>query len=250
MRFFNRLGVKILDKESKYIIKRLDVNKDGKVTISDLNIFFPQSKESEMIWQETLSSQAFDNTKLHNINIKASFLNSKENFPKDYLKEVHKISNDLNFVSPIKSNLNRNSKFNNTSNNNNNNNNNNKNKNNMTQLNNSTYSTHSNHNLNKENNKNPYFNNMTNILNEELIIKYFVDIINKDSEIDRARQELSLKPDFNFVDAFKFFENPKNKGVLDCNDIKRGYKCFGMRPNNDQILLIFQRYSKNKNYLE
>ena len=202
MRFFKKCGMNnIKDYEAKNIIKRLDVDKDGKVSLGDFKVFFPISKKNEKAWQESLTS----NTILENKSIDYGGIEKNKSFLDSYIKDLR--DKNIFIHESTESNFNKYNPF-----------------------------------KNQQKQKNSF--------SEELLINYFIDIINKESDLDRIRVELALRPDFNFVDAFKIFENTRHRGMLDCEDIKRGYKCFGMNCNNDQILLIFQRYSKNKNYLE
>ena len=227
MRFFKQCNVIIQEKEALNIIKRMDVDKDGKVSLVDFKIFFPLSRDNKRIWQESLYST------LNKI--------TNENYDK-YMKSAKTIDDSIKLsTSQIPTNPQSYNRKNNIS----------------------IQSLKPKEKVNNENLKSMY-ESLDNFhfdelrkefepkdpLNEEIFIEYLLDIVNMENQVDRVKVEISLKPDYNFIDAFTFFENQNNKGKLNSNDCKNGYNCFGMNPNNEQILLLFQRYAKNKDYLE
>ena len=82
------------------------------------------------------------------------------------------------------------------------------------------------------------FNEYDNIINT---LKKFT-LIEKDLEI--AKQDLALKPDFNLNDFFKVLDNQDN-GALTSSDIEKGIKLFDICPTEEELRLIVNKCDKD-----
>ena len=85
---------------------------------------------------------------------------------------------------------------------------------------------------------------------EKNFIKYLKEIIKSEREIEFARRDLMRQNDFNAEDAFRLFE-VEDTNVVTKKDLKFGLKLLGLKPTNDQIKIIFNKYDLDgNNYLE
>ena len=75
------------------------------------------------------------------------------------------------------------------------------------------------------------------------VAKVFKDTIFLERELESAKIELTLKPDFNLVDGFKMLDT-SNKGHLTSSDlIDSLVNILGVREvTNDDIYLLLRRY--------
>ena len=73
--------------------------------------------------------------------------------------------------------------------------------------------------------------------------KVFKDTIFLERELESAKIELTLKPDFNLVDGFKMMDTT-NKGYLTSSDLVDSLvNTLGVREvTNDDIYLLLRRY--------
>ncbi len=65
-----------------------------------------------------------------------------------------------------------------------------------------------------------------------------------DKELERAKEELSLRSDFNTVDAFNVFD-PMRKGHIVFYDLKDMYNQCGQFPAVEDLELVMQRYDRD-----
>ena len=66
-----------------------------------------------------------------------------------------------------------------------------------------------------------------------------------ESQIESAKINLALNPDFNCEDAFRIFEL-NGRGFLDQNDLKCGLNAIGVFPTDYQIRLLIKRFDLEK----
>ena len=71
----------------------------------------------------------------------------------------------------------------------------------------------------------------------------FRKFIKMDKEIETAKQDLSLRPDFNLLDTFRVFDQA-DRGYIMQADIKRVFNGIGLYAKNYELELFVIRYSK------
>ena len=82
--------------------------------------------------------------------------------------------------------------------------------------------------------------------NEKIFIKYLKVLIKSEKEIEFAKRDLMRQPDFNGEDAFRLFEK-QGTGVVTKDDLIFGLKLLGIKPTNNQITIIFNKYDLEEN---
>ena len=79
--------------------------------------------------------------------------------------------------------------------------------------------------------------------------RQFNDFLRKlmlaESQIESAKINLALNPDFNCEDAFRLFEF-NGRGFLDANDLKCGLNCIGVYPTDHEVRLLMKRFDLQK----
>lgn len=82
---------------------------------------------------------------------------------------------------------------------------------------------------------------------EEVFINYIREMIILENNIESNKNEVSLKSDFNMEDVFRIFEK-YNKGYISEYDFKDGLNSyFGLFPLSDEISTLYKRYDTEKN---
>jgi len=76
------------------------------------------------------------------------------------------------------------------------------------------------------------------------LIKIFREIITMEREVEFAKQDLSLRNDFNPFDAYRFFDR-KGKGLITVPEIEQGFADLGLHPSREDIFLFIRRFDKN-----
>lgn len=64
-------------------------------------------------------------------------------------------------------------------------------------------------------------------------------------ELEDAKINLAIKPDFNLFDAFKIFDLNSN-GYVSQGEMKNALNDLGVYASYDEIDLLFKRYDKNR----
>lgn len=77
------------------------------------------------------------------------------------------------------------------------------------------------------------------------ISHFFKKIVFLEREIERLKQDLALRPDFNLLDFFALFDG-EEKGYLTNSEIKDMFKNIGCLMTKEQVLLILERYDRKK----
>ena len=99
-------------------------------------------------------------------------------------------------------------------------------------------------------NNNPNFLHKSHveIINEQekIFLQYLKALIQSEREIEFAKRDLMRQKDFNAEDAFRLFE-VEGTGVVTKKDLIYGLKLLGIKPTNNQITIIFNRYDLNGN---
>ena len=84
---------------------------------------------------------------------------------------------------------------------------------------------------------------------EKEIIECFKEEISISCELEDLKTELSLKPDFNLIDAFRMFDI-MDRGAVDLSSIEDFLNEFPLKIDRDQIYLLIRHYShKQDNFL-
>lgn len=63
--------------------------------------------------------------------------------------------------------------------------------------------------------------------------------------LERAKVDLSLRTDFNLIDAFRIFDT-EGKGWISPQEIKQGLEIFNYFANAEDITYFFSRYDKDE----
>ena len=76
------------------------------------------------------------------------------------------------------------------------------------------------------------------------IVDFFKKIIILEREIERIKQDLALRPDFNLMDFFSIFDK-NEKGYLNQNEIRQFLDNLGINPNSESFPLFLKRFDRN-----
>ena len=80
-------------------------------------------------------------------------------------------------------------------------------------------------------------------LEEEAFQDFIRELVSIGSEIELAKSDLSLRPDFNLSDAFRIFETNKLENISDL-DFKLGLNFLELFPLMEEVVLVFNHYKK------
>jgi Ca2+-binding EF-hand superfamily protein len=73
------------------------------------------------------------------------------------------------------------------------------------------------------------------------IVEFSKDLIFLENELDRVKSDLALRSDFTVEDCYKIFEI-NGRGYITDLDLKYGLNSLGIFPSNEEIQLLFKRY--------
>lgn len=76
------------------------------------------------------------------------------------------------------------------------------------------------------------------------LVDFFKKIIVLEREVERIKQDLSLRPDFNLMDFFAIFDRHE-KGYLNQNEIKSLLESIGVTVKTDPFHLFLRRFDRN-----
>jgi Ca2+-binding EF-hand superfamily protein len=76
---------------------------------------------------------------------------------------------------------------------------------------------------------------------EDQFVDYIRDLIRFENELDRSKTDLALRSDYNIEDAFRMFELD-GRGYLTDIDLKYGLNSLDIFPTLEEIKLVFRRY--------
>ncbi|KRX10649.1 hypothetical protein PPERSA_05469 [Pseudocohnilembus persalinus] len=76
------------------------------------------------------------------------------------------------------------------------------------------------------------------------ILKIFRDSVNYEKELEFLKQDLILKKDFNFRDAFKFFDFQENGGISQ-NQFEEKISNLGIIVGKEEVFLFFRKFDLN-----
>jgi len=204
--FLFKNGVELFESDYQAIWKRIDLDRDGRVSLWELKKVFGLTG----YYSEGLST-SFSSTKrdiLTSTNYGSSIRDSPQKTNKStYLSPVRQ-SNNLNMS------LSR------------------------------SYNRDLNKSYNAELTKSPlrdsYSSKFTSY-EEDLFIEYLKDTLINERELERLKCELTLKSDFNLGDLYKIFE-ANRLGYLTASDLKFGMNQFSVYPSIDELNMLIKRY--------
>lgn len=76
---------------------------------------------------------------------------------------------------------------------------------------------------------------------EKELVAMLNDLLNMELDLEKARIELAVKPDFNLTDLFRMFDI-ENKGYITFDEFKSALTIFNLFPTRDDAFLFFSRY--------
>ena len=95
-----------------------------------------------------------------------------------------------------------------------------------------------------------YCSNIEFKTSESNFLKYIYKLVEIESNIEEAKINLLMHPDFNVEDAFRLFENPENENISFSN-LHKGLKHLGIIASLKEIKLLMKRVDiKNKGFID
>jgi Ca2+-binding EF-hand superfamily protein len=76
---------------------------------------------------------------------------------------------------------------------------------------------------------------------EDELIHSLKDLCNQEQELEQAKINLAMRPDFNLRDAFEIFDVPRY-GAIDRFQLRSGLNAIGVYPTEEEIDLFITRY--------
>ena len=92
---------------------------------------------------------------------------------------------------------------------------------------------------NEENSARKYESNFKNE-----VINYFKKLVHFEGEIEKSKQDLFFRPDFNLFDLYMVFDKEK-KGYCFLNDFEQTFKMMNLNISGKESLLFFKKFEKN-----
>lgn len=79
---------------------------------------------------------------------------------------------------------------------------------------------------------------------EDALVTALKDLTTGERELEAAKTALTLKADFNLVDAFAIFDVNRD-GLVDSHELRHGLSAIGVHPTSEDIELFITRYDKS-----
>ena len=79
---------------------------------------------------------------------------------------------------------------------------------------------------------------------EDELVRGLREMISLEREIETSKTSLTLKSDFNLVDAFKIFDI-NYRGAVGSTELREGLSAIGVYPTQDEVDLFITRYDKS-----
>jgi Ca2+-binding EF-hand superfamily protein len=79
---------------------------------------------------------------------------------------------------------------------------------------------------------------------EDALVTAMKDLCTGERELEAAKTALTLKSDYNLVDAFNIFDVNRD-GLVDVHELRHGLSAIGVHPTSEDIELFMTRYDKN-----
>jgi len=80
---------------------------------------------------------------------------------------------------------------------------------------------------------------------DHCIVNVFREQLELERRLERCKIDLSLRTDFNLIDAFRVFDTD-GKGWVTMDEIKDGLNCYGVFISDEDIDLYLKRYDKDE----
>ena len=80
---------------------------------------------------------------------------------------------------------------------------------------------------------------------ENKVANLFKEQLDLERNLERAKVDLSLRTDYNLIDAFRVFD-PEGKGWISGNEIKKGLVNFSVFVQDEDVSLFMMRYDKDE----
>jgi len=80
--------------------------------------------------------------------------------------------------------------------------------------------------------------------NKSEIIGYFKKLVHFEGEIEKTKQDLCFRPDFNMYDLYMVFDKEK-KGYCFLNDFEQAFKLIKINISSKEATLFFKKFEKN-----
>lgn len=80
--------------------------------------------------------------------------------------------------------------------------------------------------------------------NKNEIINYFKKVVHFENEIEKSKQDLFFRPDFNLFDLYMVFDKEK-KGYCFLNDFEQAFKLMNVNILGKETMLFFKKFEKN-----
>ena len=241
-KFLVRNGADVIESDLRAIIKRLDINKDGRVSYTEFKSLLSHPCYSSVDRSLNLSSSTFYDTKgsrnfgsTYKSTLRSSspvrsgsprltstlrtrfsplrsspglrtaspLRTSNSNFKSTRYFSPKRLYSPKRYTSPLRNNI--------------------------------SYSTEKSYDLKKS-----YKG-----LDEENYIDYTKELIFVENELDRSKTDLALRSDYNIEDIFRLFEIG-GRGYITESDFKYGLNKLDVFPTNEELKLVFKRYDLNK----
>ena len=85
-------------------------------------------------------------------------------------------------------------------------------------------------------------------VSQNLIVEYFLLLIEVEKILELEKIELSSKSDFNIDDALNIFRK-SNPEYISASELKNGLNKLGVIANNDEVELLIKKYSTNNEFV-
>ena len=76
------------------------------------------------------------------------------------------------------------------------------------------------------------------------LVNYFKKVMHFESDIEKNKQDLFFRPDFNLFDLYMVFDREK-KGYCFLNDFEQGFKLMNINISGREAVLFFKKFEKN-----
>jgi Ca2+-binding EF-hand superfamily protein len=107
---------------------------------------------------------------------------------------------------------------------------------------------HSDDDLNNNNNTELISSTSKEQVSQNLLIEFYLLLIEVEKIIELEKIELSSKSDFNIDDALNIFRK-SNPDYISASELKNGLINLGIIANNDEVELLIKKYSTNNEYI-
>ena len=79
---------------------------------------------------------------------------------------------------------------------------------------------------------------------EKDLVQVLKDLMNLETDLENAKSDLAMKPDFNLVDCFRIFDYT-GRGWCSFDEFRDGLGSMGLHPPLIDLELVFSRYDSD-----